>query len=257
MPVNWIKHEQEEQNYNMNYFTYAILFSSVVVSGLSVVLFKINSKTLKLILSFSGAYLFAITVLHLIPEIYSKGNHTIGIYILIGFLLQIFLEFFSEGIEHGHIHVHEHADKVFPYTMMIGLSIHSFIEGMPLAGSVNGGNDAYQDPLLLGIVLHNIPIAIALMSMLLQSHIKRQTAIFFLVIFACVTPLGTFTALMLNEGVIENISQYFDRIMAIVIGIFLHISTTILFESSANHRFNFIKFGTILAGVAMALLGVL
>jgi zinc and cadmium transporter len=237
----------------MNYI-YLLLFSSVVISGLSVIIFKISSKNLKLILSFSGAYLFAITVLHLIPEIYSRQNNIIGIYILVGFLLQILLEFFSEGIEHGHIHIHGHADKAFPFTMMIGLSVHSFIEGMPLAGN---GDASYQQPFLWGIVLHNVPIAIALMSMLLQSHITKQTAILLLVIFACVTPLGTYTAEILGRGAAEDISRYFDRIMAIVIGIFLHISTTILFESSENHRFNLIKFVTILAGALVALVGVL
>jgi zinc and cadmium transporter len=241
----------------MNYSIYILLFFSVIISGLSVVLFKINNKSLKLLLAFSGAYLFAITVLHLIPEIYSRQNNTIGIYILAGFVLQIFLEFFSEGIEHGHIHVHEHAERVFPYTMMIGLSVHSFIEGMPLSGNLNAATDSYQNPLLIGIILHNIPIAIALMSMLMQSHIKKQTAVALLIVFAGITPLGTFTAHVINGGLIENVSQYFDRIMAVVIGIFLHISTTILFESSQNHRFNFIKFGTIIAGVAMALIGVL
>jgi hypothetical protein len=38
------------------------------------------------------------------------------------------------------------------------------------------------------------------------------------------------------------------KIMAIVIGIFLHISTTILFESSSNHRFNFMKMVVIVIG---------
>lgn len=239
----------------MNFFIYLLLFSSVVISGLSIVIFKISGKTLKLILSFSGAYLFAITVLHLIPEIYSRQNNTVGVYILAGFLLQVLLEFFSEGIEHGHIHIHGHADKSFPFTMMIGLSIHSFIEGMPLAD--NDGPSPYQRPFLFGILLHNIPIAIALMSMLMQSHTEKRTAILLLVVFACVTPLGMFTAYVLKQGMVDNISPYFDKIMAIVIGIFLHISTTILFESSENHRFNLIKFVTILAGAAIALAGVL
>lgn len=107
---------------------YIILFLSVIVSGTSVLFINISSKNLKLILSFSGAFLFAISVLHLIPEIYLSGTPNVGIYILIGFFAQILLEFFTEGIEHGHIHVHKHGHhhNAFPYAMMIGLSIHSF-----------------------------------------------------------------------------------------------------------------------------------
>jgi zinc transporter ZupT len=232
---------------------YLFLFFTVIISGLSVLFINISSKNLKLLLSFSGAFLFAISVLHLIPEIYSSETAHIGVYILIGFFAQILLEFFTEGIEHGHIHVHkhDHAHNAFPYTMMIGLSIHSFLEGMPLAN-----NDTHaHESLLTGIVLHNIPIAIALMTMLLQSHISKKQAIIWLTVFALITPLGTFTSYAIGANMIGGLSMYFDRIMAVVVGIFLHISTTILFESSENHRFNLIKFIVIVLGAAVAFMG--
>lgn len=230
---------------------YILLFLSVIISGLSVLYINISGKNLKLILSFSGSFLFAICALHLIPEIYVSGTANIGVFILIGFFVQILLEFFSEGIEHGHIHVHHHGHKhdAFPYAVMIGLSIHSFLEGMPLA---NIGTDSHNS-LLTGIVMHNIPIAMALMTMLLKSHISKQVAVFWLIVFALITPLGTLTSYAIDANIIGNLSTYFDRIMAVVVGIFLHISTTILFESSENHRFNLIKFVVILMGAGFAL----
>jgi zinc transporter ZupT len=233
---------------------YLFLFLSVIISGTSVLFINIGSKNLKLLLSFSGAYLFAISVLHLIPEIYLSNTPFIGVYILIGFFAQILLEFFSEGIEHGHIHVHKHGHhhNAFPYAMMIGLSIHSFLEGMPLA---NINNDAYKS-LLTGIILHNVPIAMALMTMLLQSHINKKNALLWLIVFASITPLGTLTSYAIGENLIGNFSVYFDRIMAVVVGIFLHISTTILFESSENHRFNLLKFIIILLGAGFALMSI-
>jgi zinc transporter ZupT len=102
--------------------------------------------------------------------------------------------------------------------------------------------------------MHNIPIAIALMTMLLQSNITKSKAIGLLVIFALITPLGAFTSYAIGENMIGNFSIYFDRIMAVVVGIFLHISTTILFESSENHRFNFLKFVIIIIGASVAIL---
>ena len=238
----------------MSNFIYISVFASVVISGLSVLFLKISKPTLKLILSFSGAYLFGISVLHLIPEIYSTADKSIGVFILVGFLLQILMEFFSEGIEHGHIHIHEHATKAFPATMMIALSIHSFLEGMPLAPNYHAIEGHTHTPLLAGIIMHNIPIAIALMSMLLQSHISKNKAVFWLIVFALMTPLGTFTAFALGENMILDVSLYFNKIMAVVIGIFLHISTTILFEASENHRFNFIRFAIILLGAGASMI---
>lgn len=231
----------------MEWFVYISVFLSIVISGLTVLVIKIESKVLKLILSFSGAYLFSISVLHLIPALYSGGNNAIGVYILAGFFAQILLELFSQGIEHGHVHVPHH-EKKFPASMMIALCIHSFLEGLPLAK--NFASDV-SNQLLMGIILHNIPIAIALTSMLLHPPLTKQTVVFWLVVFALMTPLGTFAGNFIG-GTAEMIREYSDRIMAVVVGIFLHISTTILFESSEHHRFNIIKFITIIIGAALA-----
>ncbi len=234
----------------MNLFSYFLLFATIIISGSSVFAFKkISSGLLKLLLSFSGAYLFALTVLHLIPEVYHAGNNKIGIFILIGFFIQIILEFFSEGIEHGHIHIHKHQNAAFPYGVMIGLCLHSFLEGMPLVQ--NFSDPGTQRSLLAGIILHHIPVAIALMTMLLQSGLSKSSAIFYLTLFALMAPLGAFTGNYINADVIP---LFFDKIMAVVIGIFLHISTTILFESYEEHRFNYLKLLIVALGAGLALI---
>lgn len=230
---------------------YLLLFITVIICGSSVLFLKIEGKTLKLILAFSGAFLLGITVLHLIPEIYSTANVKTGVFILCGFLLQILIEYFSEGIEHGHIHVHKHEEKTFPVTVMLALSVHSFLEGMPLAGVLNDTKES----LAMGIILHNFPIAIALMSMLIQSGQKKRNAIIWLVIFALMTPLGALAGNLL-EGNIGLITHYSNYLMAIVVGIFLHVSTTILFESSEHHRFHLMKLAVILAGMGLAMISI-
>lgn len=222
------------------------LFFSCLAGGLSVFLFKTdNRQHLKLILSFSGAYLFAITTLHLIPEVYHSPDSYIGIYVLGGFLFQVLLEQFSEGIEHGHVHKHTHEHVAFPVGIMVSLCLHAFLEGMPLASGP-------QKQLLFGIGLHHIPAAFALGSVMLQNHVNRSTTIFFLIIFASMSPFGYLFSESISNGIF-GINRYFDEIMAVVIGIFLHISTTILFESSIDHRYSLKKLTAVLAGVAIAL----
>ena len=88
------------------------------------------------------------------------------------------------------------------------------------------------------------------MSMLLGSHISKTQAFGWLLLFALMTPLGTLTNTLLSQSVM--IDGLNEKIMGMVIGIFLHISTTILFESGNEHRFNFVKFITILAGMGLA-----
>ena len=109
----------------MNPITYLVLFSSVIFGALIVRFFKAQSENrLKLLIAFSGAYLFAITVLHLIPEIYhtNTDGRYIGLFILTGFFIQIILEHFSQGIEHGHTHL----QGSIPLSMLLGLCIHAF-----------------------------------------------------------------------------------------------------------------------------------
>lgn len=233
----------------MELWKFLILFFAAFLGGLGIFLVKNDkSQLLKLILSFSGAYLFAVTVLHLIPDAYhGSDSHEIGIYILIGFLLQIFLEQFSEGIEHGHIHKH-HNSPSFPYGIMISLCLHAFLEGMPLA------KDQHNE-LIFGISLHHIPAAFALGSILVQNHIKKPVIVFHIALFAIMAPLGYWVSLGLSNGTIGGVEAYFNKIMGIVIGIFLHISTTILFESSADHKINKRKMLAVLLGIGIALIG--
>jgi len=228
----------------------SILFISAFSSGLAVFFVKRdNTSFLKLILSFSGAYLFAITVLHLIPHVYHT-DHTrpeiIGLYILGGFLFQLVLEQFSQGIEHGHIHHSNH--QAFPLGIMTSLCLHAFLEGMPL---VSG----HQSQLVFGIAIHHIPAAFALGSLLINTSLKRQAIVLMLLIFAAMTPLGYISSNLLSEAQIGDISLHFDKMMAVVIGIFLHISTTILFEagSADHHKFNRKKMLAVLLGIAVSL----
>lgn len=232
-----------------------ILFVSAFASGMAVFFVKRdNAHLLKLVLSFSGAYLFSITVLHLIPEVYhthSAHTDTIGLFVLLGFILQLGLEQLSHGVEHGHIH-HSENNRIFPLGIMISLCLHALLEGMPLAAG-------HQGALTFGIALHHVPAAFALGSLLLNTSLSRNKIVMLLALFAIMTPLGYLISKAISSGGIGYIEQYFDRMMAVVIGIFLHISTTILFESGSpdHHKFNKKKTIAVTLGIAVSLLNFL
>jgi len=234
----------------------AILFASAFLSGVAVFFVKRNNaNALRLILSFSGAYLFSITVLHLIPHVYHTHDtfdETIGLFVLLGFLFQLILEQFSHGIEHGHIHHSHQPAGIFPLGIMISLCLHALLEGMPLAAH-------HQSQLTFGIALHHVPAAFALGSLLLHTSLSRHAIVLLLAVFAFMTPLGYLISSGISNGSIGHIEQYFDRIMAVVIGIFLHISTTILFESGSadHHQFNRKKMIAVGLGIAVSLLNFL
>src|ERR1700751_3752838 len=91
----------------MTLFLYGLIaFVSVVLSGALLLVLTIPRNPMRLLLAFSGAFLFAISMLHLIPELYASKAANVGMWILIGFLIQLLLEYVSQGIEHGHVHMH-------------------------------------------------------------------------------------------------------------------------------------------------------
>lgn len=238
--------------------TYALLIFSVFAAALTVLWVKPSDPNkLKLLIAFSGAYLLSITALHLLPEVFTGDDRGayFGSFVLVGFFIQVMLEYLSGGIEHGHTHTHRSAG--LPVGLMIGLCLHAFLEGMPLGGgdaghSHHGHSHSHGlEPLLLGIVLHKYPVAMVFLAMLLNSGLAKAKAFGLLAVFAAMAPLGT-----LLSGV-EMVGQYNRESLAIVIGIFLHVSTTILFESSEGHRFNAYKMIAIAAGLALSAAGML
>lgn len=227
----------------MNTVTILLLISSVIGGGIIVELFKPKQeKSIQLLLTFSGAYLLAVSMLHLIPKIFIDNNNNIGIFILLGFFIQILLEYFSQGIEHGHLH----KNNTIPFSVLISLCLHALLEGIPLGGDLH--NHAHN-ALLTGIVLHKLPVSIVLMSFFLQANIKKKNAYILLFVFALMSPLGVFAGELFTL-----LANYQKEIMAIIVGIFIHISTTILFESSNGHKFSFQKILSIIIGAIITIL---
>ncbi len=217
--------------------SYLLPFLAIVFGYVIGRFFVEKQQWVSYLLSFSGAFLLSITLFEMLPEAFEEPNDHVGSFIMLGILLQLVLEFFSKGAEHGHVHIHENREQ-FPVLLFLSLSLHAFVEGFPVSSN---------DHVLWGVVLHKIPIAIILSIYFIKAKLKTVYTLLFLLLFALMTPLGSLIA---NTS--ESVQSQLHFINAIAIGVFLHVSTTILFESSKNHRFNLQKLLTILLGVALA-----
>lgn len=218
---------------------YTLPIFAVLLSFFGVFIFQPkNKQLLKLFLAFSGAFLLSVLVFELFPELYENQNpKQIGLFILLGILLQIVLEFFSKGAEHGHVHLDPKSAKI-PWMLFLSLSIHSFLEGIPVVG---------HDHLLYGIVIHKITVAVILSIFLLKTNIKFYQAFLIMILFSIMTPLGS---LFYNYYSLPT--HWTAALNALVTGILLHIATVILFESSEGHSFNLRKIMVIVLGIGIA-----
>lgn len=228
-----------------------LLSATVLLAGAAVRLVPAHEsgRVFKPLLALSGAYLFALTILHVLPEALrlATDDAQVGYWVLAGFFLQLVLEIASEGIEHGHIHHHEHKHSLGPVLLLASLVLHSALEGSILTTRAAQSGGFW--PIVLGVALHHVPAAFALMAVLLGRYNSFRRAFTYLLIFALASPLG----MLVGQYVVNSGSAY--RVLSgLVAGNFLHISTTILFETSPEHRFNRPKMLATAAGVALALL---
>ncbi|MGB0582100.1 MAG: ZIP family metal transporter [Limisphaerales bacterium] len=249
----------------------AIVFGAVTVFG-----FKLDEgRHIKVMTAFAGGFLITLTVLHLLPELYvadlhghghdghdhgpAKPSHLLlGALILIGFFLQVGLDTISMGVEHGHSHQHSHHDHKdhsgpcgFPWGVMVGLCLHALVEAVALGDHHHHHDQRSRSFMLWSIVIHKYPAAVALLGMLMQAGMKRSRSLVCLAIFGAMAPIG------LLIGSKTHLVDYSRELTAFVIGIFLHIATTILFESSESHRFNGVKAVAIAVGVGLGVAAVL
>jgi len=232
---------------------YIITFTAIILGFLIALFLKPQKKrNIKLLLAFSGAFLLSLTVLHLLPELFEESHHVhegdqvnssipVGVFIMIGILFQIILEFFSKGAEHGHVHVHTDENNELhhiPWLLFISLCIHALLEGFPIHENTN---------LAYGIAVHHFPIAIILTLFFVNAKMNKFMVFVFMFSFALMTPLGTLLAEELHFA-----QHYSKEISAIVVGILFHISSTIIFESNEGHKFNLAKVTMIALGFLLA-----
>lgn len=226
-----------------------LFFALPMLAGAVVRLMKPDARGLRLLLSFSGAFMLAIVFLHMLPELYEAEGELIGAWVLAGFLLQVVLEFFSQGIEHGHMHFHAHGRSALPWLTLASLCLHSFTEGMPFADEGVAGDL----PFLTGVVLHKMPMAIALATVLQRAGSSALAGWGMLVIFALAAPSGILAG-HLSMGFLDG--RFLHHMLGLAIGMLLHIGTTIIFESAPEHRFNGARFVAVVLGASLAALSV-
>ncbi len=250
------------------YFSYFIIIAGVLLTAL---LFtnrnlKKQTKFMGFITVFGGAFLLAVCFMNLAPHVYDNlhihahegcSHETscfplkIGVFVLVGFLIQLLLETFTQGAEHGHFHgeastERQHAHNHHHYAvlpLLIGVCIHAFLEGMPIA---HEGNQV-QVGLVWGIFIHNIPIALILLTLFKKSGYSTFKTFSLLALFAIMTPLGS----IVKNTFLNHLENFETVITAVVIGILLHVAVSILFFEEHTQKNKLEKFIVILSAFVL------
>ncbi len=218
--------------------------------GVALFLRSNNAKRSRLFLSFSGAFLFALAITRFLPTLFQEGPNGIGAWVLIGFLLQILLDFLSGGVEHGHVQEGQlFSKKGIPFAALAGLSLHALLESIPLGGS----GILQGDHFLMGLLVHKLPASLALAGLLINSSSGHTKPLIAFSIFSLMGPLGILIGKILPADLPHLTGESHYYMLALVLGVLLHVSTTILFESSDEHRLERFKLIAVLAGFLLGI----
>lgn len=210
-------------------FSYLILILTCLFSGGFALIFQKNEKIIKAVEVFGGAFLLAVCFLDILPSIYTKiaiNNNTnlfiiVGFFVLLGFFLQLILEFLPQS----------ESKRSNAMMLLLGVSLHAFFEGFALVTS-----DKINTLLFIGVIIHNIPIAIILINSFIALKISKKKSFILLFFFSIMGPLGA-----IINNLIPAFSQYSEYILAFVVGILLHVSVSILFDTKQDKKYNFIR----------------
>ena len=100
-----------------------------------------------------------------------------------------------------------------------------------------------------GVAIHKIPIAFIFTGFLIANKASMSKILLVIGLFAIMSPLGSIVAQHTTF-----VAGWMLPIKALVAGIVLHVSTTLILESSDGHQFNLAKMLVMMAGAGLAFL---
>ena len=114
---------------------------------------------------------------------------------------------------------------------------------------------AIGSALFMGLALHKLPVAIVLMGLIKSTGATKMSRWCLLTLFGIMPVLGMFlydTIIHSGVSIPGGVSAFMSATHGLVIGILLHVSTTVIFESGEGHAFNYKKLIATLLGLSIA-----
>jgi zinc transporter ZupT len=153
-----------------------------------------------------------------------------------------------EGDPHGHEEDHAHHHVTASLAAFVGLSIHSFTEGLGLAGAAHSASLASST--FSTIVAHKAAESFSLSTIFALTHLERRKIFALQLVYALITPLGV----LLGSALDDSIGEFGQGVLgAVTCGTFLFIGLCELLPDTFHRRERaFLHLVLVVAGVAFA-----
>lgn len=245
------------------------IFGVALVGGAAPLLVRWTDRTLHVALSLATGLFLGAVFLHLLPGVaameppapvvdshghvqdhgggggHAHGNALPWLFVLLGALgVYLFEALFLRNAEHTHDCDNQH--KAVSMAALAGLSVHALTAG------VSYGLARFEPevgkPLLVAILAHKGFESFSLTSVFQLAGMSRKTVLRWVILFACVTPLGMALGGMLAEGAGDSA---FGILQALAAGTFLFVCLGELLPEVFHHKDDgLMKLGLMALGIA-------
>lgn len=261
----------------------AVIIAASLLGGVLPHLFRLTHVRMQLMMSFVGGAMLGVGVLNMLPHAFEACGHEAHVpaaCLLGGFLVMFFVErvfhFHHHDApsdsdhdhehesevhdsHHHHNHVHAQPKKLTWGAALAGLGLHSALDGMALAASVQAESKSQAVSagwVVFGaIVLHKPFDSLTLGTLMAVAGRTSALRHFVNAIYAAVVPLGA-VAYMLVADWFSGTSHLAGYALAFSAGTFLCIATSDLLPELQFHSHDRVKLSIALAaGVFLAAVG--
>ena len=197
-------------------------------------------------MSFAAGVLITVSLMHILPEAYEMNAQSPA-FVLIGFMG---LYISNRILDHHRFHEHNKERISLGVIPMIGIGIHSFLDGVIY--SVTFNVSIFTGLLAaIGMVLHEFPEGIVTFLLLQRAGFSRKKAILWSIIAAAIsTPLGT----LISYPFINRIDRgVLGLMLAFSAGALLYVGATHLLPAVESEEREHTLF-SLLAGIAVAVI---
>lgn len=282
-----------------------LILAASVAGGFVPLLGRISHSRLQLYLSLSAGVMIGASFFHVMPdaiEKLEKSTVSFGWWMSLGvvglFCIERFIAPHSHEIDTQHVHDHGHhhacdpdhsspstlhpppsthlaaAPAVAGWMAVLGLTLHTFMNGFGLAGAVQSDFHARQTgaapleggvipglALFLAIAFHKPADALAISTVLSRKGVHRRKILLVQLGFAAMIPFGAVTFLLAKQMILTHpdsplagsaIDQLTGAALAFSAGTFLFIALSDLLPEVQFHRHDRLwLFLALIAGVAL------
>jgi zinc and cadmium transporter len=272
----------------------ALVLLASLAGGWLLLIIRPTHSRLQIAISFVAGLMLGIALLHFLPDAEDQ-LHSIDrvvAWLLGGFLAMFFLQRFfhfhhhdsPEGDpedcchggdapdDHGHEHSHEHGHEHHAHTLAdksaqqlswvgtaLGLTLHSLLDGLALAASVEAGAQGHAQLSGLGValvvILHKPFDAMAVSALMTASGSSRLSRHVLNGLFALVSPIGAILFYFGASHLADSNAAFLGCALAFCAGTFLCIASSDLLPELQFHSHDRFKLSiALIAGLSVAIL---